>query len=178
MTLTSAQKGVHKELSDIVSNISPEETPFQGAIGKGKVENVLFEWTEESLADVAENALAEGADAPAHVDNLLTERQNRTQIFAKTVELSTSSQRNRLAGATQAMAHQVGLRAKELKRDVEHAYVGSAQAASNSGGVRKTASYQAQIDAGSIKDMASAAITEDDFNDLLCTLRENGGMLQ
>lgn len=176
MTTTYVQKGQHKDLSDIVENISPVETPFQTMIGKGKASNTLFNWTEESLDSAKDNAAIEGADAAAAVDNILTERQNYTQIFTKTVTLSGSSQANKLAGDVQTMAHQVALKAKELKRDIENAYVGTAQvaAAGSSAAARKTAGYQAQVDTANVIDKASAAVTEADIQEMLVRLYEAG----
>ena len=173
---TYTQKGQHKELSDIVENIDPTATPFQSMIGSGKVAYVLFNWTEEGLAAPAANAQVEGADAPAHVDNILAERLNYTQIFSKSVVLSGSSQVNKLAGDVQTMAHQVALRAKELKRDVEFAYVGTGQAAAagTSATARKTAGYQAQIDAANVLDKAGVAVTEADIQEVLVRLFEAG----
>lgn len=175
-TTTYVQKGQHKELSDIVENIAPVDTPFQSMIGKSKSGNTLFNWTEEDLASVGDNALIEGADAPAATDNILVERQNYTQIFAKTVSLSGSSQANSLAGDVQTMAHQVALRAKEIKRDVENAYVGTGQAAAagTSAAARKTAGYQAQVDADNVIDKAGAAVTEADIQEVLVRLYEAG----
>lgn len=177
MTTTSyVQKGQHKELSDIVENISPVDTPFQSMIGKGKVGNTVFNWTEEDLASVSDNAAIEGANAAAAVDNILTERLNYTQIFTKTVVLSGTSQFNKLAGDVQTMAHQVALRAKEIKRDVEHAYVGTGQAAAagTSATARKTAGYQAQVAPANVIDKASTAVTEADIQELLTRLYEAG----
>lgn len=175
-TTTYVQKGQHKDLSDIVENISPSATPFQTVIGRGKAIQTLINWTEEELAAVGENAAIEGADAGEGADNILQERSNYTQIFTKVINLSGTSQSAKLAGNTQTMAHQVALRAKELKRDVEYAYVGSGQAAAagTSATARKTAGFHAQCDAANVIDKAGAAVTEADFNELLIRLHEAG----
>lgn len=173
-TTATILKGQHKELSDIVSNISPFDTPFQTLIGTGKVKNYLFNWTEEKLADAADNAHAEGAAAGEGDDNLLIERDNFAQIFRKTVELTGTAQATAVAGGVEKLAHQVELRAKELKRDVERAYLGTGQEKSSAAGIRKTAGFHAQVEAEHIVDAAGAPITEDMVRDLLAKLYEAG----
>lgn len=175
MQNTSLQKGQHKSLSDIVSNISPEKTPFMTLIGKGTIDNVLFHWAEEDLAIAAQNAQVEGADAPAAADNYLVERDNYTQIFAKTVRVSGTSVVNRLAGDTQRLAHQIELRAKELKRDMEFAFVGTTQAKAITSGARMTASFQAQVHTDNIIDKSSSAVTAADLDEVLTRIFEAGG---
>lgn len=174
---TSAQTAQHKDLSDIVENISPEKTPFISLIGKGKIENVIFYWAEEELAAVGQNAAKEGADAREHADNLLIERSNRTQIFTKTVRLSGSSMVNSIAGNKQKLANQVELRAKELKRDMEYAFVGTAQASTAETATvgRLTAGFQAQVDAANVIDKAGAAFSVADLDEVLTRIFVAGG---
>lgn len=174
---TSALTAQHKNLSDIVSNISPDDTPFMTLIGKGTVDNVQFYWAEEELGAVGTNSAKEGADAAEHKDNLLIERNNTTQIFTKTVRLSGSSMVNTIAGNKQKLANQVELRAKELKRDMEYAFVGTGQvkAGETTTVGRMTAGFQAQVDAGNIIDKASVSVTEDDINEVLVRIFEAGG---
>ena len=42
--------GNREELSDIIYNISPTATPFMQNAGRGKVDNVFFEWQTDALA--------------------------------------------------------------------------------------------------------------------------------
>ena len=175
-TNTYVALGQHKELSDIVKLISPEKTPFQSAIGEETVTNHIFNWTEEELAAAGANALVEGADAPAADDNLLVERLNYTQIFGKQVSLSGTYQATALAGKTQKMAHQTQLRAAEIKRDVEWAYLnGQAAVAGNASTARQTASFQAQVDAANVVDMAGVALTGGELDEVLASIYEAGG---
>lgn len=173
-TVSTALKGVHKELSDVVKNLDVYKTPFQALIGSEKVSNTLFNWTEEQLADAGDNAWAEGAEGTAGTDNVLIERDNYVQIFRKDVKLSGTAQGIKLAGNVQKMAHQVELRSREMKRDIEKTYL-SGSAKSATGGVRKTAGFKAQIDASLVKNLAGAAITEDDLRVMLADLNVNGG---
>lgn len=170
-TVSTALKGQHKELSDVVKNLDIYKTPFQALIGSEKVSNTLFSWTEEELAAAGDNAHAEGAEATGGSDNILIERMNYAQIFRKEVKLTGTAQATKLAGNVQKMAHQVELRSRELKRDIEKAYLsGTVMSAS---GVRKTSGFKAQIDASLVQPLET--ITEDALRVLLADLHANGG---
>jgi len=55
--------GIREDLSDVIYNISPTDTPFFSNAKRGKVSNTLYEWQVDELADVdLTNAEAEGFD--------------------------------------------------------------------------------------------------------------------
>ncbi|MBJ9134428.1 SU10 major capsid protein [Citrobacter farmeri] len=174
MNKYSLQTGQHKDLSDVVSNISPKKTPFLTMIGSRKVNNPHFFWTEEQLDPVdINNAAAEGADFVDGVSNYLTERDGYTQILTKNVSLSGTSQFDYLAGHTERMAHQVYLKAESMKRDLESILLGG-QATSRVGDTGKLGSLQSQIDASLVMDKASASIVKADLDQLSLQLLEAG----
>ena len=49
---TYDQVGIKEDISDVISNITPTNTPFQTLIKTEKVHNTLFQWQEDSLAAV------------------------------------------------------------------------------------------------------------------------------
>ena len=72
---------------------------------------------------VVGNAAAEGEDAAAPRFTLRRRRQNLTQIFAATVEVSGSELAVRQAGVADEMEHQKAMRLRELLRDLEASVV-------------------------------------------------------
>ena len=46
---TYTSKGIREDLSDVIYNISPEETPLVSMAGKRSVSNTLFEHQTEAL---------------------------------------------------------------------------------------------------------------------------------
>ena len=42
--------GIREDLSNVIYNISPEETPFISNVGRENVKNTYFEWQKDSLA--------------------------------------------------------------------------------------------------------------------------------
>ena len=116
--------GKAEDVSDIINNISPTDTPFQSMIGKRKVHNDLFQWQEDSLAGVKDNAAIDGADAGAANLSPTVMRRNYTQIIEDVVQVSGRADAIKTYGRARETAYQLMKKGKELKRDLEHALVG------------------------------------------------------
>ena len=41
--------GIREDLSNVIYDVSPEDTPFMSNIGEVSISNVLFEWQQDSL---------------------------------------------------------------------------------------------------------------------------------
>ena len=78
--------GNREDLSDMIFDISPDETPILSAIKKKKAKSVTHEWQTDSLAAAAVNAAIEGDDDTA-ADSLgaTTRLANTTQILKKKI---------------------------------------------------------------------------------------------
>lgn len=113
--------GTREDLSDLLSNISPTETPFQSLAKKGTVKNTIYEWQTESLAAAGANAAIDGADAPAASMELTTRQRNYTQILTKTAKVHGTADVTEKAGRKREMAHQIKNKMAEIKRDLEYA---------------------------------------------------------
>ncbi len=139
--------GNREDLSDLIFNISPTETPFLSACGKSKATNTYHEWQTDSLAAVADNKTIEGDDATADAVAATTRLGNYTQISDKVVVLSGTLEAVNRAGRKREMAYQLAKRGKEIKRDMENALVGlnNKREAGSSSAARELASVQAWI---------------------------------
>lgn len=152
---TYSQVGQAEDVSEIITNISPTKTPFQSAIGEEKVTARNPEWQEDSLADVTDNALVEGADASEITISPTTMRTNYTQIIGKAIKVSGTSDAVDTHGRQKETAYQLVKVGEEVKRDRENAYVGTGQAAAvgdATSSARKMAGVQAQVDASLVFD--------------------------
>lgn len=157
--------GARESVADVISNLSPSQTPFQSMIRDQKIKNRVHEWQEDSLAAVRDNAEVEGADATDATLTPTVMRQNNTQILQKTAKVSDTAEEIDNYGRDKEMAYQLRKVSKELKRDLENTLVGTAQAANLGSNTvaRRMAGVQALIDpAGKIAATASgtAALTE------------------
>ena len=116
----SGKGGLREDLSNVIYDISPTDTPFLSSITKkGSVSNTLFEWQTDSLAAAGANAKVEGAVAGAASMNDTTRVTNQTQISTKTVDVTGSGEAVDAAGKKSEMAYQLAKASKELKRDME-----------------------------------------------------------
>jgi len=114
--------GIREQLSDIIYNIAPTQTPFLNMCKKGKAANILFEWQKDTLDAAANNAQLEGDDISSFAAVTPTVRvNNRTQISYKTIVLSATEQAVTKAGRKDEIAYQIMLKGKALKRDMETA---------------------------------------------------------
>jgi len=112
--------GLREDLSDVIYDISPQDTPIMSSIGKSKATNVYHEWQTDSLAAATTaNALVEGADATDATVSPTTRLGNYTQIVGKTIRVSGTLEAVDKAGRKSEKAFQMAKAAAEMKRDIE-----------------------------------------------------------
>jgi hypothetical protein len=143
--ITGDAIGIREDLTNVIYNISPTDTPFMSNIGRTKATNTLHEWQTDELDAVdTDNAVAEGDDVTSFdaVDPTVR-MQNSVQISRKTVIIAGTLEKVDKAGRKSELAYQIAKRGKELKRDMESICL-SNQAAVGSG-VRKTGSLLAFV---------------------------------
>jgi hypothetical protein len=140
-------KGIREDLSNIITNIAPEETPYLSNIGRESISNSLFEFQSDTLAAAAANKQIEGDDVASFDAVTATVRlQNYAQISRKTIILSATEEVVNKAGRRSELAYQIAKRSAELKRDQEFTMLNGAVAAAGSTSVaRGTASLQAWV---------------------------------
>jgi len=113
--------GIREDLSDIITNISPEETPFYTKSRKTTARNTLVEWQTDALRSSAANAHIEGDDTTADAATATSRLTNRTQIFKNAVTVPDTDEGLDKAGRAQEIAYQTLKIAKEQKLDIEKA---------------------------------------------------------
>lgn len=118
---TYTAKGIREDLTDVIYNISPTQTPFMTSVGKTKAKQTFHEWQTDSLAAASTtNAQIQGDDISSFDASTATTRLgNYTQISRKTVIVSDTLDVVNKAGRKSELAYQVAKKLKELKRDME-----------------------------------------------------------
>ncbi len=111
--------GNREDLSDIIYNISPTDTPFMSSIGKEKAAGTLHEWQTDALATAAANAQVEGDEITFNAVTPTVRINNQTQISRKSVIVSGTQDTVNSAGRNNELAYQISKSSKELKRDME-----------------------------------------------------------
>lgn len=116
-----------EDVSDIISMISPTETPFTSLTSKDTVHNWDFNWMEDVLRSSAANANVEGVTATPSARTQPTLKENVTQIFQDTYEVTGTTDAISIYGRAKESARLAKNAAKALKLDLERAFVGSQQ---------------------------------------------------
>lgn len=141
--VTYSAKGIREDLSDVIYQISPEETPFLNNIGRGTANSTYFEWQTDSLAAAGTNAQLEGDEQTFAAPTATKRMANYCQISSKNAIVSGTLDAVSKAGRKAELAYQLSQRAAELKLDVEYALVrNQAAVAGNSTTARKTAGFE------------------------------------
>ena len=139
-------KGIREDLSDVIYDISPEETPFYTACAKAKAANTFHEWQTDALRASAENAHIEGDDTVAESRGVTSRLGNYTQIFKNAVVIPGTDEGLNKAGRAREMAYQVLKIAKEQKLDIEKAmFANQARVAGSSSAARRMAGAPAWL---------------------------------
>ena len=150
---------VREDLSDIIYNISPEDSPFMSNIGRGSAKQTYFEWQTDALASVdTANAQIEGNDMTLGARSATSRVGNYTQISNKVIGTSGTVEAVGLAGMKSYLAYELAKASAELKRDME-AIILNNQAAvvGNATTARKTAGLPAWIRTNVQKGTGAAA---------------------
>jgi len=144
---TYSAVGIREDLSNIIYNISPMDTPFMSSVGKGSCDNTLFEWQTDELAAAAANQQLEGDDSMNALAVAEPRRlQNYAQISYKAVQTSGTAEAVDFAGRKSSQAYQLAKRAKEIKRDMEKMLLSEDLAVSGATGTaRKTAAVMSWL---------------------------------
>lgn len=173
-------------------NVSPEDTPLLSAIGglTGGREafDKTFEWQFYDLRDAdAARQRVEGANAPTAEERVRFNADNVLEIHQEAVSLSYTklavgarggygSTARGSSPVVDEMAWQMEQQIKQVARDIELTFIAGtyAKPADNSA-PRKTRGLLEAITTNVI-DLAAAALTEGDVNDLFQAAYDGGGM--
>lgn len=135
--------GNREDLSDVIYDISPTETPFASGIPRTTATAVTHEWQTDVLAAAnTANAALEGDDATGATLVATVRPSNICQIMQKTVVVSGTQRAVNSAGRADELEYQVAKAGRELKRDIEAILLsehgkdaGSTATARNLGGI-------------------------------------------
>ena len=140
--LTYGAVGIREDLSNIIYNISPMDTPFLNGCGRGSADNTQFEWQTDELKAVAMNQQLEGDDYTSTAATEPRRMSNYTQISATQVQSSGTAEAVDFAGRKSTQAYQLAKRAKEMKRDMEYMLLqGTVKAVGAAGVARSTGAF-------------------------------------
>lgn len=112
--------GNKEDLSELIANVDPYDTPFMSLVRTETAKATLKEWQSDTLdaADGA-NAVIEGDDATGDAITATTRLRNTLQTSDKVVIVTTIQDRVDKAGRSSELAYQIMKKGKALKKDME-----------------------------------------------------------
>lgn len=155
---TYQTRGNKEDVSDVITRISPEDTPYMSNIGKGKAFNTFHEWQVDELAAASsENAQIEGFVVSHTAATPTTRIGNYTQLAVKDVIVSRTNQNVAKYGRSNEEAYQKAKVSAELKRDIEMSLLANnAAVAGNSTTARETAGLPAFLKTNTVFESAGS----------------------
>lgn len=146
--LATTGDNVRDALADMITNISPTETPFMSAIGSGGATSSDYtEWLVDSLAAAStSNAHIDGNDFAGEAMDAAEKLGNYCQISKKQLVVTRRANKVNKAGRKSEMAYQLLKKGKELRIDQEAILTrGQVAAAGNATTAPTTAALAAWI---------------------------------
>ena len=179
-----------EDLSNIIYNISPMQTPFMSSIGKRNIKNVVFDWQTEVLPTPSSAGQLEGFGLSKSTSTATSRVSNVAMISSRDATVTGSQDASDPAGKRSEMAHQLAIMAKALKRDMEEALCQkNAKTTGNASTARKTGGFESWVETNVSRGSGGAgagngaaptdgtqrALTESLLKDVLQLSFENGG---
>lgn len=179
-----------EDLSNIIYNISPMQTPFMSSIGKRSVKNVVFDWQTESLPTPSSSGELEGFELSRSTSTATVRQSNVCMISKRDATVTGSQESSDPAGKRSEMAHQLAIMSKALKRDMEEALSqNGAKTTGDASTARVTGGFESWITSNDSRGTGGAStgggaaptdgtqrdLTEDLLKDVLQLCFTNGG---
>jgi len=109
------------DLTDVITNISPTQTPIVTMIGTAKAKATYHEFPEDVLADAATNAYVEASADTTVAAPARTRKGNYTQIMKRGYEVSETQQAVDTAGVDDEYGYNMLKAMKVIAKDLEMA---------------------------------------------------------
>lgn len=120
---STAAVGNREQLSDVVSRITPEDTPIYSMIPKGRVAGTFNEYEIDDLAIPASNVNLEGDEFTFEATTAPTRVGSYTQILKKDWVLTRTQEAVDNAGQVEKRRYQQLKKGVEIRKDVEFGIV-------------------------------------------------------
>lgn len=117
--------GTVEDISDIITNIAPDDTPLLTMFGRGKADNTTVSELNDALPQPQNDPQLEGSDyTPEEVD-ARSRIDNHTQIFDRVFYITTTQQAVKKHGVKDEVLYQLDKYMKGIAMDLEAVLVTS-----------------------------------------------------
>lgn len=167
-------KTMVEDVTDLITNVSFESTPFYSALAESQATNTLHSWLTDSYAASAHNAAIEGNDISFTDATVPSRSPNIVQLFQKDIRVSNTEQRVAHYGMSDPYTYQLQKKLVETARDIEKALVAGTTASGSSGVARQLNGAIALITTNKTARNSGTSLSETEFNDILQGIYDNG----
>ena len=155
-----------EDLIDVVTNVSPAETPLLSGLPMGSpARQTLHEYPTATFASAADNAAAEAASFSAADLTQPTRASNNTQIFLDHILVSGTEAV--VDGVVNAYSYQINKNLKEHAKDIELALMAGSRASGSSGVARRMTGVINGLTTNASTRTSGSSLGETAFNDVM-----------
>jgi len=156
-----------EDLLDVLTDVSPDETPLLTLFGTSSARGTLHEWLKRAITRPSSvSSAVEGAD-PTFADLTAPSRVvNVTHIINQPVQISRTEQRVTVAGPSDPWAFQKADALRQLKLKMEYAILNSTTASGSSGVARTMVGLDAFITSVVTARNSGTSFSEQELNDM------------
>ena len=165
--LNTYQDTVRREdLLDIITDVSPDETPLMTMLGTTTASNTLHEWPEDYIS--RPTTVAKSVEGAAATYSDLTQpsrRNNILQIITQTYRITGTERDVDIAGMGDPMDYQADKALREWKMKAEYSLINATAASGASGVAREMSGLGAVITTHYTARNSGTSLSETEFND-------------
>lgn len=166
-----------EDIYDVLSLVSPEETPLFTRLPDGTANATSHQWVEYTLASGSGNQAVEGATATGATTSSKARVLNYTQINAVNGAVSGTQRKVSVVGEQDEFAFEMKKKMLEWKIEAENDIINSTTATGSSSAARTTRGLIDAMQTNRVTGSATTvALRESDFNDLLQKIFESGAV--
>ena len=179
LTRYETTAGAREDILDLVSQLSPEETPVLSRIGVSRANAAVHSWLTDTLATAtaSRGAVVEGGSAASETLTGRSRLSNYTQITVYTIDISGTQDATSMYGVESEYAYQLekGMKVWKNMVDIMLWTSTSASGSGTSTARQMTGIIDATLTNRVTGSAAVCALTEDQFNTLLQAIAVTGG---
>jgi hypothetical protein len=155
-----------EDLLDVVTNVSPKETPLLSGLPMGaKAKSTLHEYVTATFDSSGDNAQVEASGFTVVDHTQPTRANNVCQIFRDNVRVSGTMEA--IDGVTDPFAYQLNKNLVEHAKDIELAFMAGTRASGASGTARRMTGVIAALTTNATTRTSGTSLSETDFNDIM-----------
>lgn len=164
--ITNQDSSRREDLIDIVSNVSPSETPLLTGLPMGQAaKQTLHEYTIDTYAAAADDAATEAAGFTAVDLTQPTRGNNVTQIFKEDILVSETE--IAVAGVVEPYNYQIQKNMVQHAKNIELALMAGSRASGSSGVARRLAGVINSISTNLTTRVSGTSLGQKDFDDIM-----------